>query len=458
MLDTLTEKRVWIKTYGCQMNVHDSERILAHLKDLNYVETKQKDQADLIIFNTCAIRDKANLKFYSGLGEFKKLKSIKKDLIIGVGGCVGQSEGRKLIKKYPYLNFTFGTDVIDRIPEFIERAQDSENHERFSTNVWDKSKEYSIETKITHNNPQAFVNIIKGCDKFCSYCIVPFTRGREKSRKIDEIVIDVQKLVSEKRIQEITLLGQNVNSFGKERGESLAQLISKLEHIDGLEIIRYTTSHPYDISDELIELHGTSKKLANHLHLPVQSGSNSVLKRMNREYTIEHYESLVKRLRAANPNLVLATDIIVGFPNETDEEFQATMDLLSRVKFDFLYSFYFSPRLKTKAACMEDKFPIKIKKERLWKLQEHQIQIQIDIRKEIIGEKFVVLVEGKSLMKGEEKWRGRTNCMRIVHFLSNNLDVDLTWHWVEVQITSSTALSCQSNLIQDFGLNPPKIR
>lgn len=443
-------RKVWLKTYGCQMNIHDSERMLYFLKDLNFTPTEEKEEADLVLFNTCAIRDLSNKKFYSHLGEMKALKKKKNDIKIGVGGCVAQTDGKELIKKYKHLDFAFGTDAVDQVVDMVYRLYAGES--RFTINAWEKGQDYSIETKITHGTPRAFVNIIKGCDKFCSYCVVPFTRGREKSRTVVEIVDDVKKLVEYQGIQEVTLLGQNVNSFGKKNGESLAQLIRELDKISGLEIIRYTTSHPYDVSDDLIEVHGTAKKLSRHLHLPVQSGSNTVLQRMLREYTVEHYLGLVEKLRKANPDIILTTDMICGFPNETEEEFQDTMKLLDAAQFDFIYSYTFSPRAGTKAAKMEDVLTDKIRAQRLKRLQDHQLNVQHNIRKNMIGKTFRVLVDGSGAMTGDKlKWHGRTNCMRIVHFEPETTDKDYLWHWVDVKITSVTALSCQGELIFDHG-------
>jgi tRNA-2-methylthio-N6-dimethylallyladenosine synthase len=299
-------RKVWLKTYGCQMNYHDSERIVSHLSNLNFTLTTDQTEADLMIFNTCAVRDLANQKFYSALGETKKIikdhqidpeTGFKKDVIIAAGGCIAQTEGKDLVKKYKQLDFAFGTDVIDNIGEMVYRAYAGDK--KFAVTSWDKSENYSIETKITPGTPMAFVNIIKGCDKFCSYCIVPFTRGREKSRRLAEVVTDVKRLVEYSGIQEVMLLGQNVNSFGKDNNESLAMLIHELDQISGLQRLRYTTSHPYDVTDELVEAHRTAKKLANHLHLPVQSGSDTVLQRMLREYTIEHYLTLLAKMRKA---------------------------------------------------------------------------------------------------------------------------------------------------------------
>lgn len=442
-------RKVWMKTFGCQMNYHDSERILSHLKDLNFEHTQELELADMVLFNTCAVRDLANNKFYSHLGEMKHAKKNKKDLIVGIGGCVAQTEGKELIKKYKHLDFAFGTDVIDQINDMVFRIYAGDS--KFSVNTWDRSSNFSIETKITQNSPQAFVNIIKGCNKYCSYCIVPYTRGKERSRLLDEVVKDVQNLVKYSGVQEVTLLGQNVNSYGKENGENLAQLITELDQIDGLEIIRYTTSHPYDVSDELIAVHGTAKKLSKHLHLPVQSGSKTVLERMLREYTPEHFMGLVKKLRAANPDIIISTDIIVGFPNETDEEYQMTLDLLTEAQFDFIYSYTYSERKHTRAHGVEDFLTDDVKGSRLRNLQAHQLRLQADIRKPLEGLTKRVLVEGFGNMKGIKKWKGRTNCNRIIHFLPENEESDYQWHWVDLKINDATALSCQGSLVKDYG-------
>ena len=446
-------RKVFMKTFGCQMNYHDTERILSHLSDLNFSQTEKKDDADLILFNTCAIRDLSNQKFYSQLGETKHLKKSKPSLKVGVGGCVAQTEGKDLIKKYNHLDFAFGTDVIDTINDMVFRSYAGEK--KFSVTTWDRSENFSIETKVTQGSPQAFVNIIKGCNKYCTYCIVPYTRGKERSRKMEEVVRDVKNLVKYQGIQEVTLLGQNVNSYGKENGESLAGLIMELEKIEGLELIRYTTSHPYDVSDELIEVHGKSKKLSRHLHLPVQSGSNECLKRMHREYSVEHYLGLLEKLRKANPDIVLSTDIIVGFVNETDEEYQATLDLLDKARFDFIYSYAYSKREKTRAAKMVDELSDDVRGERLRNLQAFQNKLQEQDRQSLVGKKLTLLVEGFGNMGGIKRWKGRSNCNRIIHFRPETEEQDLQWNWVEVEVESATAFSCQAKLLKVWGRRMP---
>lgn len=446
-------RKVWMKTFGCQMNYHDSERIKSHLNDLNFEATENAEEADLVLFNTCAIRDLSNQKFYSQLGEIKHLKKNKPDLVVGVGGCVAQTEGKELVKKYKHLDFAFGTDVIDTINDMVFRTYAGDS--KFVINSWDRSENFSIETKITSGSPQAFVNIIKGCNKYCTYCIVPYTRGKERSRKKDEVVRDIRRLVEYQGIQEVTLLGQNVNSYGKENKESLAELITELDRINGLELIRYTTSHPYDVSDELIAVHGEAKKLSRHLHLPVQSGSDTVLERMHREYTIEHYLGLLEKLRKAKPDIVLSTDIITGFVNETEEEFQKTLELLDRAQYDFIYSYAYSMRAKTRAEKMVDYLTDDVRGERLRIVQAHQLKIQEKIRAEMVGKKYTLLVEDFGMMGGVKKWKGRSNCNRIIHFRPENDEIDLKWNWVEVEVTSATGLSSQGKLLKVWGRRIP---
>jgi tRNA-2-methylthio-N6-dimethylallyladenosine synthase len=408
----------------------------------------------MILFNTCAIRDLSNQKFYSQLGQVKHLKKSNPQLKVGVGGCVSQTEGKSLIKKYDHLDFAFGTDVIDTINDMVYRTYAGEK--RFSINSWDRSQNFSIETKVTHGSPQAFVNIIKGCNKYCTYCIVPYTRGKERSRKKAEVVEDIRRLVEYQGIQEVTLLGQNVNSYGHDNGETLAELLMDLENINGLELIRYTTSHPYDVSDELVAVHGSSKKLSKHLHLPVQSGSDEVLKRMHREYSVEHYLGLLEKLRKAQPEIVLSTDIIVGFVGETDEEYQMTLDLLEKAQYDSIYSYVYSKREKTRAANMVDDISKEVKGERLRHLQKFQQGIQEKIRQGMLENSYRVLVEGFGNMGGVKKWKGRTNCNRLIHFLPENNDQDLQWNWVDLKVKSTTAFSCQGEIVKIYGKRMPR--
>ena len=438
-------RKVFFKTFGCQMNYHDTERMLSHLSRLNFTSSQQWEEADMVLFNTCAIRDLANSKFYSHLGVLKEYKKRKNNMVIGVGGCVAQVEAKQLLKRFPQLDFAFGTDAIDQINDFVFRAYAGEK--KFFVNKWDRSSNFSIETKIVSDSPKAYINIIKGCNKYCSYCIVPYTRGKERSRTIKEVVDDVRRLVDFQGVQEVTLLGQNVNSFGHENGESLSQLIIQLDKIESLQLIRYTTSHPYDMSDELIAVHGNVNKLSRHVHLPVQSGSNTVLMRMLREYTIEHYLKLCEKLRKARSSIALSTDIIVGFPGETQEEYQATLDLLKHAQYDFIYAYVFSPRSGTRAEKMPCSLTKETKKRRLHQVQKIQLGIQKEIRSTIVGKTYRVLVEDRNQKQKSDKWWGRTSCNRIVHFNSPSNTENYRWKWVDLKITSATALSCQGQLV-----------
>ena len=437
--------KVWIKTFGCQMNYHDTERVLAILAEHNFQETTRLEQADLILFNTCAIRQLANQKFYSQLGALAALKRERPEILIGALGCVAQKEGRHLLKQFKTLDFVLGPDQIDQIGDLVAnwKAQPT---------PWccdfDRAESFSLQTKRYHHGPQAFVTIIKGCNNFCTYCIVPFTRGREKSRSPDEIFADVTALVKD-GVQEINLLGQNVNAYGKEWNCSLAALIKRLAAIDGLRLIRYTTGHPEDFSDELIALHASCPKLAKHIHLPVQSGSNYILQQMHRKHSREMYLALATKLRQQAPAIVLTTDLIVGFPGEREEDFAATLDLVEQVRFDALYAYKFSPRPGTPAAKMANQIPDKVKKERLALLQHVQYQIQDQIRQGLKGTTLVLLVEGPSQ---KHHWMGRSSGNRVVHFnCPATMNYDLQWHWVEVQIERATAFALYGTLAHDYG-------
>ena len=442
-------RKVWLKTFGCQMNHHDSERILSHLRELNFTRTDILEEADMVLFNTCAVRELSNNKFYSQLGQIKNTKKINRNLVVGVGGCVAQTEGKELVKKYQHLDFAFGTDVIDSINDMVYRVYAGDS--KFVINSWDRSENFSIQTKITHTSPQAFINIIKGCNKYCTYCIVPYTRGKERSRKRLEVVEDIKRLVEYQGIQEVMLLGQNVNSYGHDNGETLAELLIDLEEIPDLELVRYTTSHPYDVSDDLIAVHGHAKKLSRHLHLPVQSGADTVLNRMHREYTRESYLKLLEKLRKSNPEIVISTDIIVGFVNETEKEFEKTLELLKWAQFDSIYSYAYSQRAKTRAAKMNDALTDDIRGKRLRYLQKYQLEIQKELRASLVGKKLTVLVDGQGHIGGAHRWKGRSNCNRIVHILPQEPDKNYQWNWLDVHITKSTALSCRGEILYEHG-------
>jgi tRNA-2-methylthio-N6-dimethylallyladenosine synthase len=465
----MNSEKFYIQTFGCQMNAADSERMAALLAAQGLEEASKAEDAKVVIINGCTVREKAVHKAVSALGQLRELKA--RGTIIGVGGCVGQLDKANLFKRAPYLDFVFGTDTIDNLPEIVHRVKNGERHVVYAD--FDKSMDYSTETKIHKQRAQAFVNIMKGCDKYCTYCIVPFTRGKEKSRTIDEVVNDVARLVAG-GVREITLLGQNVNSFGKgnpnAKGreprelqnqigkvgpkageENFPQLLRAIDtdpRCAELRRIRFTSSHPLDFSDELIDCyHPVSgvKRLAAQLHLPVQSGSNAVLQKMGRHHQIEGYIAQMDRLRELCPDVGISTDLIVGFPTETDEDFEATLKLLDRMQYDSVYAFAYSPRPGTRAAKMQDDVPARVKNERLNRLFQHQMKISEARYAARVGRTVEVLVEGEAkhqnMTEGRAKvWTGRTSCHRVVVFTSDS-PRSLAGRFVEVEVTSATGLS-----------------
>lgn len=434
-----TNKTFYIKTFGCQMNVNDSERMAALLSEAGARPTESPESADILILNGCEVRDKAVQKMLSSLGGLRKGKRLGQ--VIGVGGCVGQFDGERLFSRNPHLDFVFGTDAIDQLPELVGEVLGGAK--RVVYNAFDKGRDYSTETKIFNKSATAFVNIMKGCDKFCSYCIVPFTRGREKSRTIAEVVSDVSRLAL-LGVREVTLLGQNVNSYGKGNKESFPQLLKNLDAVSGLKRLRYTSSHPVDFSDELIGCYGELRLLCNQLHLPVQSGSNKVLSAMHRHYKIELYREQVAKWRARCPEGGLSTDMIVGFPGETDEDFEATMQLLEEMRYDIVYAFSYSPRPGTKAFVLEDDVPETVKHERLLRFQKRAVEIAAENNQKKVGRTLEVLVDSraKPLKKSEHKniFQGRTSCGRVVNFPFNGED-DLIGRFVDVTIERATGLA-----------------
>jgi tRNA-2-methylthio-N6-dimethylallyladenosine synthase len=389
-------KRVYIETYGCQMNEHDSEQILRLLERSHYLETKDAAQADLVLVNTCSVREKPEQKVYSALGRFKKIKE-ERGAILGVAGCVAQQEGQRLLERIPYLDLVIGTHAIPLIPQMLERVEV----------IGERVCETGFDTEGKHLDPflpqgqisdvKCHVTIMQGCDHFCSYCIVPYVRGREKSRPSQEIVDEVHHL-TQRGVKEICLLGQNVNSYGKGLEEKIhfPELLSRLDGIEGVERIRFTTSHPKDLSEELIRAFGSLKKLCEHIHLPFQSGSNRILEAMNRSYTRESYLEKIDRLREVCPSIAITADVIVGFPGEEEKDFEETLDLMKEVQFDDLFSFKYSPRKGTKAAGMNDQVEEQVKQERLSVLQKIQKEITLQKNKSLEGRIEEVLVEGYS--------------------------------------------------------------
>ena len=440
-------KKLYIQTYGCQMNQYDSERIAQVMSRKDYVQTDRIDAADLILLNTCSVRDKAEQKVYSALGSWKEFKEYRDGVIIGVGGCVAQQEGDKLLKRVPHLDLVFGTHNIHKLPELIDQVEASRARPVEVTFYRDPAYMEDLDGRTQVHGAKAFVTIMQGCNKVCSFCIVPHVRGREVSRPSGKIVAEVESLVAQ-GVKEIMLLGQNVNSYGKlSTGEiSFAELLCRVDAVTGVERIRFTTSHPQDLSPELVEAFARCEHLCEHLHLPVQSGSDSVLARMRRGYTIGEYLQRIDRLRDRCPEVALSTDIIVGFPGETDAEFEKTLELLQSLEYDEIFSFMYSPRPQTVSAKIyEDDIAEEIKKARLKEVQTLQQGISLAKNRQRIGSLDEILVDGPSKLKNGQVM-GRTRTNRIVNVAAPQ---GLVGQMIAVRITSATANSLLGEVFLD---------
>jgi tRNA-2-methylthio-N6-dimethylallyladenosine synthase len=432
-------KKLYLQTYGCQMNQYDSERIAQVMGRMDYESTDRIETADLVILNTCSVRDRAEQKVYSALGRWKELKKQREGVIIGVGGCVAQQEGANLLKRLPHLDLVFGTHNIQKLPQMVEQVQASRSRPVETAFYRQPSYMEDPQGRTDVQGAKAFVTIMQGCNKVCSFCIVPYVRGREASRPSARIVAEIQSLVRQ-GVKEVMLLGQNVNSYGKTSpGElSFAELLGRVNRIEGLRRIRFTTSHPQDLSPELIEAFATLKKLCEHLHLPVQSGADSVLSRMRRGYTRDEYLARINRLRQRCANVALSTDIIVGFPGETDAEFANTLELLKQVEYDEIFSFMYSPRPQTVSAKIyNDDVAEAIKKARLQEVQSLQKEIALRKNRASIGNVEEILVDGKSRLKNGQIM-GRTRTNRIVNLTG---DETLVGSLLPVRIIGATANS-----------------
>jgi tRNA-2-methylthio-N6-dimethylallyladenosine synthase len=436
-------KKLFIQTYGCQMNQHDSERIAQVMGRANYALTQEPANADLILLNTCSVRDKAEQKVYSALGSWREIKRQKSSVIIGVGGCVAQQEGDRLLKRIPHLDLVFGTHNIHKLPGMIEQVQSAQARPVEIAFYRDPSYMEDPDGRTHVEGVKAFVTVMQGCNKVCSFCIVPHVRGREVSRPSEKILAEVKSLAAQ-GVKEVMLLGQNVNSYGKtSTGEiHFAKLLQRIDAIAGLLRIRFTTSHPQDLSPELIEAYASLTKLCEHLHLPVQSGSDSVLLRMRRGYTRSEYLDRIDRLRQRCPEVALSTDIIVGFPGETDGDFERTLELLGQVEYDEIYSFMYSPRTQTVSAKLyNDDVPQEKKKERLKQVQDFQQEISLRKNREKIGRIEEVLIDGLSRNKAQVMGRTRSN--RIVNLIGRG---NLIGDMVTARIVAATANSLVGEL------------
>jgi tRNA-2-methylthio-N6-dimethylallyladenosine synthase len=411
------EKLLYLETFGCQMNVSDSEKIISMLRKNGYKPTESPEGADLIILNTCSVRAKAEQKLYSTLGRFRELKKINKSLILGIGGCVAQREGDRLLKKAPFVNLVFGTHNLHLVSEMVAAAEKGQRLARVDF-IENETRLDLFPFSSEDSNVSRFVTIMQGCDNFCTYCIVPYVRGREINRRSSDIIDEVRKM-ADKGVKEVTLLGQNVNSYGlKSAGElDFPNLLHKVASIDGIERIRFTTSHPKDLSTSLIKCFAEIPELCGHIHLPAQSGSDKILALMERGYTRKDYIEKILSLKNVRPDIQITGDMIVGFPGESDEDFNLSMSLVEEVEYADQFSFIFSLRPETKAVSFIDNIPYKEKQRRLDRLQNLQKKLTSARNKSFIHSIQKVLVEGKS-KRGDQLF-GRTDGNRIVNFEGN---------------------------------------
>ncbi len=405
---------VYISTYGCQMNVNDSERMYSLLEMVNFAPVPTIEEASIIIINSCSIREKAVHKVYSEVGTFQKLKKKNPDLLIGVGGCVGQQEKEKLMKNHPLIDFVFGTDAIDELPEILNKVLTKTTKDKVVSAQFKHKQPYHVDTLVRNPGISTFVNITKGCDNFCSFCVVPFTRGREKSRPVSHIMTDIHALVA-RGVKEVTLLGQNVNSFEGDAGFDFADLLKKVAVETGVERLRYTTSHPKDFNEKLMHvIRDHQDKICEYVHLPFQSGNTRILEKMNRGYTRDEYVEKINLIKKLIPGAVFSTDIIVGFPGETEAEFQDTVSLVEEIGFETIFAFKYSPRPNTKAALMPDHLDESVKSERLNRLFDVHEKMAFEMVKVYEGQTLQVLVEKSEA--GGGKLSGRTTTNKIVYF------------------------------------------
>ena len=434
-------KKYHIITFGCQMNEHDSETIAGMLAQQGMEPVLDKKEADIVIINTCSVRENADKRFFGTLGQLKKKKTENPEFVVGVCGCMMQQQHviDTLKMKYPWVDIIFGTHNIHMFPQLLENVM---NEKQKIMDIWEDGGEIveGLPAKRLYKH-KAFVNIMYGCNNFCTYCIVPYTRGRERSRRPLDIVNEVRNLVAD-GVKEITLLGQNVNSYKGDEDTDFAALIYMLNDIEGLERIRFMTSHPKDLSDRLIQAYRDCDKLCRNIHLPVQSGSSSILKRMNRRYTKEDYLQLVERLRTAVPDITISTDIIVGFPGETEADFLETLDLAERVRYDSAFTFLYSIRKGTPAEKFEDQIPEDVKHERFNRLVDTINRISAEKNAEYVGTVQQVLVEGTS-KNDIMTYSGRTDGFKLVNFKASE---DLAGRMVSVRITESNTFSLVGEL------------
>lgn len=439
-------KKLFIRTFGCQMNEYDSDKmadVLAAQEEV--VKTDNPEEADIILFNTCSVREKAQEKVFHDLGRIKHLKKLNPDLLIGVGGCVASQEGEAIVSRAPYVDLVFGPQTLHRLPLLI--AERREKGKPAVDISFPEIEKFDAMPPAEVKGASAFVSAMEGCSKFCTFCIIPYTRGGEISRPFDDVLAEVAGL-ADSGVREVTLLGQNVNAYQGVIGDSgetadLAMLIEYIAEVPGIERIRYTTSHPREMTQRLIDVYARVPKLVSHLHLPVQAGSDRVLAAMKRGYTTLEYKSVIRKLRAARPDIAISSDFIVGFPGETEEDFEKTMKLIDEVGFDTSFSFLFSPRPGTPAAEMTDDTPAELKSARLTRLQKRIEEHAQTISRAMVGSVQRVLVESLS-KKNPGELAGRTDNNRIVNFVGNPRQIH---HFVEVKITEALPHSLRGEVV-----------
>ena len=447
-------KKLYIKTWGCQMNEYDSQK-MAELLDSTHglVLANEAEEADVILLNTCSIREKAQEKVFHQLGRWKNLKNDNPDLIIGVGGCVASQEGDAIRQRAPYVDMVFGPQTLHRLPEMIKEASGDDKKAVVDVSFPEIEK-FDRLPEPKAEGATAFVSIMEGCSKYCTFCVVPYTRGEEVSRPLDDVLYEIAQL-AEQGVREVNLLGQNVNAYRGEMHDGdicrFSELLRLVATIDGIDRIRYTTSHPVEFTDDIIEVYKDVPELVSHLHLPVQSGSDRVLTMMKRGHTALEYKSKIRRLKKARPDLCMSSDFIIGFPGETDADFEATMDLIQAIDFDLSFSFIYSARPGTPAADIVDDIPETTKKQRLQILQDRINQQALRIARQMLDTEQRILVEGPS-KKNPMELRGRTENNRIVNFVAPH---HVIGQFVDVKITDVYSNSLRGELVReekDMGL------
>jgi len=438
--------KLYIHTFGCQMNEYDSDKMRDVLKKSHAIEPTQIElEADILLLNTCSIREKSEEKVFSHLGKWRKLKQLKPSTIIGVGGCVASQEGENIQKRAPFVDLVFGPQTLHRLPQMLDKIR-NENKPVIDVSFPEIEK-FDYLPQTTTDDVSAYVSIMEGCSKYCSFCMVPYTRGEEISRPFDDIVKEITGLINN-NTREINLLGQNVNAYygvmSDGQKADLGLLITYIYEILQVKRIRYTTSHPLEMNESIFAAYREVPALVNHLHLPVQSGSDNILKSMKRRHTVGDYLKLVEKLRSIKPGISISTDLIVGFPGETKQDFQATMDLVDKVRFDRSFSFVYSPRPGTPAADIADDVSFTIKQKRLYDLQERLNEIQAEISQGMVDTEEIILVEGRARKNPGQYMVGRTENNRVVNF---NGEAELKGKFVKVMLTEALTNSMRGELI-----------